>query len=218
GTFSRVGSSTTRKTDVRVIAATNKNLGREVEAGRFREDLYYRLKVVEIDLPPLRERLEDLPALAQRFLAQVAERHGHAPKLLDPDAAARLSRHAWPGNVRELRNVLERAAVLASSEVVRAEDLALPDGPGAAPAAPDAPDPDKPFAEAKREAVERFERDYLLRALRAHGGNVSRTAAAVGMVRQSLQQKIRDLGLRDEDWSPERGADPDSNPSTEEPS
>jgi len=202
-TLERVGGSEPRPVDVRVVAATHRDLEAEVRAGRFREDLYYRLRVVEIALPPLRERPEDLPALAQRFLEQVAARHGHAPKLLDEGALAHLSRQPWPGNVRELRNVLERAAVLAPGEVVRAEDLALPGAAGPARAAPGEPagfDPSspRPFAEAKREAVERFERAYLGQALRAHGGNVSRAAAALGMARQSLQQKIRELGLRGE--------------------
>jgi DNA-binding NtrC family response regulator len=181
--------------DVRVVAATHRDLEREVEEGRFREDLYYRLKVVEIELPPLRERPEDVPALAARFLAQLAERHERPARRLAPGALARLTRHAWPGNVRELRNAVERAAVLAAGEEIEAEDLALD-------ASREAQDPaGLPFGEAKRTAIEQFERAYLLRALRANEGNISRTAEAIGMVRQSLQQKIRELGLRDEDWS-----------------
>jgi DNA-binding NtrC family response regulator len=194
--FERVGGSRPLQVDVRVVAATHRDLERDVKDGRFREDLYYRLKVVEIELPALRERPEDVPALAARFLAQLAERHDRPARRLSPGALARLGRHAWPGNVRELRNVVERAAVLAAGEEIEAADLAL-EGPREV-----AEDPSGlPFGEAKRTAIEQFERAYLLRALRANEGNISRTAEAIGMVRQSLQQKIRELGLRDEDWS-----------------
>jgi len=190
--FERLGGATPIEVDVRVVAATHRNLEAEIAAGRFREDLYYRLRVVEIALPPLRERREDLPALAQRILAQVAERHGRGAKQLTPGALAALVRHAWPGNVRELRNALERAAVLCDGDAIDARDLPLDAAPSAPP-----DDPSVTFSEAKRRAVDEFERAYLLRALRAHDGNVSRTAEAIGMVRQSLQQKMRELGLRE---------------------
>ncbi|RIL02368.1 MAG: hypothetical protein DCC71_16445 [Proteobacteria bacterium] len=193
----RVGSSQPVEVDVRVVAATHRDLEREARAGRFREDLYYRLKVVEIELPPLREREGDLPALVHHFLEQLAQRMGRAPKPIAAEAMARLARHPWPGNVRELRNVVEQAAVLAEGDAIGSTDLRLPDEPGAAAAEPGAP-PRRSFSAAKREAVVEFERAYLLAALRANGGNVSRTAAAIGMVRQSLQLKIRELGLRAE--------------------
>ena len=152
--------------------------------------------MVEIRLPALRERPEDLPALAERFLAQVAERLGRPKKHLSPGALAALAAHAWPGNARELRNVIEQSVVLAPGEEIEAAELRLG---GEAPARGAAGE--LPFSEAKRAAVEGFEREFLLRALRANEGNVPRTAEAIGMVRQSLQQKIRELGLRDEDWS-----------------
>jgi DNA-binding NtrC family response regulator len=197
--FERVGGTRPVPVDVRVVAATHRDLEAEVERERFREDLYYRLKVVEIEIPPLRERLEDIPALVGRFLEQLAERLGREPKPIRPDALAVLARHCWPGNVRELLNAVEQAAVLAGGDAIEASDLRLPrtkvGTPGASPGA------DLPFADAKRQAVDRFERDYLLAALRRHGGNISRTAAAIGMVRQSLQQKIRELELRAEEWS-----------------
>ena len=192
--FERVGSGRPVEVDVRVVAATHRDLEEEVRRGRFREDLYYRLKVVEIELPPLRERPEDLPALVEHLLSQLAQRLGRPVKPIRPEALACLARHAWPGNVRELRNVVEQAAVLAAGDAIEETDLGL-----AAPSerAPASGGPAASFSEAKRHAVERFERDYLLAALRANGGNVSRTAAAIGMVRQSLQQKIRELGLRE---------------------
>jgi DNA-binding NtrC family response regulator len=195
--FERVGGAKPISVDVRVVAATHRDLEKDVAAGRFREDLYYRLKVVEIRLPALRERPEDLPALAERFLTQVAERLGRPKKRLTPGALAALAAHAWPGNARELRNVIEQSVVLAPGEEIEAAELRLA---GEAQLARGAAG-ELPFAEAKRAAVEGFEREFLLRALRANGGNVSRTAEAIGMVRQSLQQKIRELGLRDEDWS-----------------
>ena len=197
----RVGSTKPVAVDVRVIAATHRDLEAEVKRGRFREDLYYRLKVVQISVPPLRERREDVPALANRFLSQLAERLGREPRRVSAGALAALAGYAWPGNVRELRNVLEQAAVLAQSDTIAETDLRLPCRPaGSGAAAPNGANA-AGFADAKRQATEDFERAYLLRALRQHGGNISRTAEAIGMVRQSLQQKIRELDLRSEDWS-----------------
>ena len=200
----RVGSTESIDVDVRVISATHRDLEEDVRAERFREDLYYRLKVVETWLPPLRERTEDIPALAHRFLEQVAERLGREPKPLSPEALATLTRHAWPGNVRELRNVLEQAAVLAAAESIDVGDLHL-QGKSAAPEVATGEVEGLSFGDAKRHTIESFERGFLLRALREHKGNVSRTAQSIGMVRQSLQQKIRELGLRDEDWGSGNG-------------
>ena len=198
--FERVGGTKPIPVDVRVVAATHRNLEEEVREGRFREDLYYRLKVVEIDLPPLRERREDIPALVQRFLERVTERLGRDKKRIGESALARLARYHWPGNVRELQNVIEQAAVLAAGTEIVVEDLHLPDEePGAAAAPVDVSG--LAFGDAKKRVVESFERDFLLGALRSQGGNISRTAESIGMVRQSLQQKIRELGLRSEDWT-----------------
>jgi DNA-binding NtrC family response regulator len=196
--FERVGGTKPIAVDVRVVAATHRDLERDVKDGRFREDLYYRLQVVEIEMPALRERLEDVPALAMRFLEQLAERHGRPGRRLAPSALAALAAHGWPGNVRELRNVVERAAVLAAGDEIAAADLMLAGTRSTGAAAGDGGDAG--FAEAKRTAIDQFERAFLLRALRENDGNISRTAEAIGMVRQSLQQKIRELGLRDEDW------------------
>jgi len=215
--FERVGGAKPIQVDVRVVAATHRNLEEEVRQGRFREDLYYRLRVVEIELPPLRERIGDVPALALRFLEQVNQRLGREKQRLSEAALAQLARQRWPGNVRELRNAIEQASVLASGAAIDVADLRLGDPIGAAAvstpsgvaappaggggALPAGAEGAVPFSEAKRRAVEGFERDFLLRALRAHGGNISRAAESIGMVRQSLQQKIRELGLRSEDWS-----------------
>ncbi len=141
-----------------------------------------------------------MPALVERFLGQLAERLGRERRRMGASALAALARQAWPGNVRELRNVVEQAAVLSSRDPIEDHDLSLagvtPDGVGH-----EANAGSGSFGDAKRRATEDFERAYLLRALRQHGGNISRTAEAIGMVRQSLQQKIRELGLRSEDWS-----------------
>ena len=171
-----------------------------MKEGRFREDLYYRLKVVEVTLPPLRDRAEDIPSLVERFLAQVAERLGRDKRHIGQDALASLVRHPWRGNVRELRNTIERAAVLCSGETIEVDDLDLDESDGHLGV--DAAIPfGMPFRDAKKQMVEGFERQYLIRALREHGGNVSRTAESIGMVCQSLQQKIRELDLRSDDWS-----------------
>jgi two-component system nitrogen regulation response regulator NtrX len=194
-TFERVGGSKTLEADVRVVAATHRDLEAEVARGRWRGDLYYRLRVVEIVVPPLRERLEDLPALVDRFLDHLATRLGRDKRRIGTAAMASLARHSWPGNVRELRNVVEQAAVLAAGLAIEEADLRLEATRGA----PSVPPRAGSFADAKRAVVDDFERTFLTDALRQHGGNVSRTAETIGMVRQSLQQKIRELGLRDDD-------------------
>ena len=188
-TIERVGSTRPIEVDVRLLAATHRDLEAEVKRGRFREDLYYRLRVVEITLPPLRERQADVPALATRFLQGVATRLGREQKPLSAAALSALSRHSFPGNVRELRNVLEQAAVLAEGPAIETSDLRL-EGDTAAPMPSGTS-----FVEAKRRTIEAFERRFLGDALREHGGNVSRTAEAIGMVRQSLQQKLKELGM-----------------------
>jgi len=199
-TLERVGGNTPLPIDVRVVAATHRDLEKQVDAGEFREDLYYRLKVIEALLPPLRDRLEDIPALVGAFLSRLAERLGRPEMTVSPDAMAKLSNHPWPGNVRELRNVIEQAAVLASGDAITASDISF-GARRARQAQVVAPTPGVPFSQAKKQAVEAWERAYLLTALRQHEGNISRTAEAIGMVRQSLQQKIQALGLKKDDWS-----------------
>jgi DNA-binding NtrC family response regulator len=212
-TLERVGGTESVEIDVRVVAATHRDLEKDVADGRFREDLYYRLKVVEIELPALRDRSEDIAALCLRFLEGVAERLGRDTRRLSPEALACLMRHSWPGNVRELRNVLEQAAVLASGDLIEAADLNLAESAGSdAPATTasvnDVSADGATFSEAKKTLIEDFEREFLLRALREHDGNISRAAQSIGMVRQSLQQKIRELGLRSELASDARASEP----------
>jgi len=189
----RVGGTDAFDVDVRVIAATHRDLEAEVSAGGYREDLYYRLRVVELRLPPLRDRLEDVPALSERFLTKIAERTGRPKRHLGDAALAALCAHGWPGNVRELEHAIQRAAVLSPSERIEAGDLDLM---RTSDTTSFAPRPDETFAQAKRRVVQAFEQTYLRAALDAHSGNISRAAETLGMARQTLQQKLRDLGMR----------------------
>jgi two-component system, NtrC family, response regulator GlrR len=175
----RVGESRYDDVDVRVVAATHRDLKSEVNHGRFRADLYYRLAVLEIRLPPLRERLDDLPVLVERLVAAMglAADHPFLPTLQDPSFVADLRRHAWPGNVRELRNFLERCVALQE----RAELTSL--GPDADETGAPAIDPDVPLRKAREDWIAAFERRYLEALLARHAGNVSQAARAAGVNR-----------------------------------
>ncbi|MEW6319815.1 MAG: sigma-54 dependent transcriptional regulator [Acidobacteriota bacterium] len=194
----RVGGTQRIRVDVRVLAATNKDLVGEIRAGRFREDLYFRLNVIPIFVPPLRDRADDIPLLADYFMAVMAEEYGRRPKRLAPEAVARLQQYAWPGNVRELRNVMERLMIMVPGDTVTAQDLAFLGHHGIA-AEPPADTPPLPLAEAR----DRFERDYILRMLEAQQGNMSRTAEALGVERSNLYKKMKAFGIapRREDTS-----------------
>ena len=180
----RVGSNTSQKIDVRVIAGTNRDLRAEVNAGRFRPDLYFRLAVVRVGLPALRERPEDVPLLVERLLAQLGGGET-AARLSTPEFLASLSRGAWPGNVRELRNYLERCLVL--EEAVPLAEVDAPE--------PATEDPSAPYAEARKRAIDRFERNYLAALMRVHGGNVAHAAEASGMNRVYLYRLLHRHGL-----------------------
>jgi DNA-binding NtrC family response regulator len=176
----RVGDVRNRPADVRVVAATNRDLAREVAAGRFRRDLYYRLKVVEIAVPPLRERPEDILAIARLALEAVSARSGRSAPRLSARAADQLLRHRWSGNVRELWNAMERAALLAEGGRVDFGDL--PEEVRAAP-----PDPAAPGAP----SLARVEREYVLATLRAQGGNRARAARQLGIGEATLYRRLR---------------------------
>jgi two-component system response regulator AtoC len=201
--FERVGGNAPIQVDVRLIAATNQDLEAGVRAGKFREDLYYRLRVVELVIPPLAERREDIPLLVDHFLKEAARRFQRELKPLTGEALRACVGHQWKGNVRELRSAVEQALLLAPGPEITAEDLfarPAPATPGSA-AAPAAAPGSGSFREAKERVVEAFERDFLLQALRRHGGNISKAAEEVGMYRQNFQQKMRELGLSTEDAS-----------------
>ncbi len=191
GELERVGGHQTLRCDVRVVAATNRDLAEEVRAGRFREDLFYRLNVVPIHAPPLRERKEDVPELAARFLAEACERNGRRPMALARDAVGTLQAHDWPGNVRELRNLVERIAILCDGPEISADDVAAV-LPGAR-----RPRADRFRAGASfHELVEEAEREIILGALDAHGENVSDTARTLSLERSHLYKKMRALGIK----------------------
>ena len=185
-----VGGTGSVKVDVRILAATNKDLTAEIRAGRFREDLYFRLNVIPIFVPPLRDRESDLPLLAEHFIAELAREYGKRPKRLDPGAAAGLRSYRWPGNVRELRNVIERLMIMVPGDTIALSDLAFLDGTPVA-----APQQDAAAQESLHDARERFERDYILRALAAQQGNISRTAEALGVERSNLYRKMKAFGI-----------------------
>jgi len=195
----RVGGNTPIRVDVRLIAATNQDLEGAVRAGRFREDLYYRLRVVELAIPPLAERREDIPLLIDHFLKDAAKRFGREVKPLTGEALRACQTHPWKGNVRELRSAVEQALLLAPGPEITATDLFTNAPADASPPSPAAPPAS--FREAKERVVETFERDYLLDALRRHGGNITKAAEDIGMHRQNLQQKMRELGISAEDAS-----------------
>jgi two-component system nitrogen regulation response regulator NtrX len=186
-----LGGASSVRVDVRVLAATNKDLPGEIRAGRFREDLYFRLNVIPIFVPPLRDRQDDIPMLADHFMAELSREYGRRAKKLDTGAIAGLCRYGWPGNVRELRNVIERLMIMVAGDVITARDLAVLDGAGLSAPAPGTEDAPMTLHEAR----DRFERDYILRALAAQQGNISRTADVLGVERSNLYRKMRAFGI-----------------------
>jgi DNA-binding NtrC family response regulator len=182
GEFQRVGTSRVRRADLRVIAATNVDIAREVAEGRFREDLLYRINTVEIHLPPLRERTEDIPRLAMHFLAASTSRYGKRLTGIDPDALQTLVDYSWPGNVRERADGVERAVLMSTDEHIRPDDLGLrPRGEGSAR-----------LEEMTLDEVERF---LIRRALARCQGNVSRAADALGLSRSALYRRLQQHGI-----------------------
>jgi two-component system response regulator HydG len=184
----RVGGENVIKIDVRVIAATNKDLIREIQAGRFREDLYYRLNVVTLHVPPLRERKEDIPLIAQHFLTLFAEKNHKNIKGFTPRAMDRLLRYNWPGNVRELMNAVERGVVLSRSEHLDEEEfsLVLQDQPRSA---------EPPAPQIAAPSLNAVEKETILRALETSGGNKSEAARRLGITRRTLHLKLKKYGM-----------------------
>jgi transcriptional regulator with GAF, ATPase, and Fis domain len=193
----RVGGVRAIPVDVRIVAATNRDLRAMVEDGRFREDLLYRLSVVEARVPPLRARPEDIAYLAEHFVEkgnQIRRQHGLPPAKLDVDARKVLESYPWPGNVRELSNVIERSLYLAEGETIGRGELQLDLFGGSQQPFLAANFKDK-FKHAKAQVLERFEREYLLNLLRAHGGNLTRAAKQGGLVRHHLRELCRKHGI-----------------------
>jgi len=197
GVVDRVGGIKSKKVDVRVVAATNRDLPSEVQAGTFREDLYYRLNVIPIQLPPLRERPEDIPLLVDHFLARFNARLDRTLETLTPEAMDAVLAWRWPGNVRELENLMERAVLLADGDRIRLRDL---HGIGTV-------DPVSPVSEEDVEELglkeyvrvytAKLERSRIQRVLGQEEGNVTRASRKLGISRKSLQTKMKEYGLRD---------------------
>jgi len=189
--FERVGGSRPIQVDVRVVAATNKNLGEEIQRGTFREDLYHRINVIPLQVPPLRERGEDIPLLAAHFLRELARENNAAPKTLAPQALEALTRLPWPGNVRELKNFIWRLAILTPGREIGLADLHLAPEPDAAPGDLDRLLQMPTF----REARAGFEKEFLRRKLEECRGSVSLVAEQIGLERSHLYRKLRAYGL-----------------------
>ena len=203
-TLEQVGGTQRIKVDARVLAATNKDLQTEIRGGNFREDLYFRLNVIPVFVPPLRERHEDIPLLADHFMAEFAREYGRRQKTFDGGALAMLQHYPWPGNVRELRNVIERLVIMVPGDTITSNDMGFL-GHGGEP-----PVPAGVTAVGRQtlhEARERFERDLILHTLAEQQGNMSRTAEVLGVERSNLYRKMRGFGI-----APARRADADDEP------
>ena len=185
--FERVGGSRPIRIDVRVIAATNKDLKEEIRKGNFREDLYYRLNVIPFVVPPLRERKEDIPLLVNHFIKEFHREGGLEEKVVSEEAMKLLMKYNWPGNVRELRNIVERLMIMTKDKVIKKEDL-----------------PDYITSEESqhfkynslKDAKEHFEKEFIIKKLKEHNGNIAKTAEAIGIARQNLHAKIKMYGIK----------------------
>jgi len=197
GMVTRIGASKAVEVDVRVLAATNKRLEDEIEEGRFREDLFHRLNVIPIEVPPLRERLQDVPALVRHFVETLSQGAGVAPRAFTDEAVRGLQRRSWPGNVRELRNAIERLLILAPGKQITAADVErqFPSAEGARDLPVAAPGKTGSFDEFQRDA----ERAFLLAKLRENEWNVAETARALDMPRSNLYKKIEKYQLNREE-------------------
>ena len=191
GEITRLGAETSRRVDVRVLASTNRDLPARIEAGAFREDLYYRLAVLPLHVPALREREDDVLELARHFLERFATEHGRRVPVLDPSAEAVLRAHPWPGNVRELRNATERLVILSGADRVEAADLEAVLAPGASTPGP----VDVEEGGSLAESLEAHERSLIERARARAGGNVAGAARRLGVDRANLHRKMRRLGI-----------------------
>ena len=196
--FQRVGGTKTLKSDVRVIAASNKDLTGEIRKGSFREDLFYRLNVIPLEVPPLRERRDDIPVLVRYFLNEFALEYGQKPKAIDAAALDLFLRYPWNGNVRELRNFIERMMIMVPGTAIAAADVPQPvSGPQAGRQLGDGRSAAGSLTEyaTLKEARAAFEREYIIRKLKENNGNISRTADVIDVERSNLHRKIKALGI-----------------------
>jgi two-component system nitrogen regulation response regulator NtrX len=184
--FQRVGGNKNIKVDVRIISATNKDLAEEVKKGNFREDLFFRLNVIPIKVPSLRERLEDIPALVDNFLDMFASEYGQQKKVITEDAVKMLQKHSWPGNIRELKNVLERLVIMTPSRTITAGDMFMPESHGS----------DYFSFSTLKDARDAFERDFIIKKLDENAWNISKTAEVLDMERSNLHRKIKAYDIK----------------------
>ena len=191
----RLGGDESIPVDVRIVSATHRALEEEIEKQNFRADLFYRLRVVTIDIAPLRERREDIPLLATAFARDAADRHGLPERPIARDTLKKLIEYSWPGNVRELRNAVERAAIMSEGAELNAIDIGTQPSKSASADASLNGGLVVPYTSDFRDDRREFERRYIARCLEEAGGNVTRAASVLGMHRQSLQHKLRELGL-----------------------
>jgi len=189
--FQRLGGGRTLNIDVRVIASSNKDLGREIEAGRFREDLYYRLNVIPISVPPLRDRAADIPELAELFLAQIAENNGIPLKTISSPVLEMLKQYSWPGNIREFKNLLERLAIFSKNDTITARDLPAPYNPKLSQAG--GPDPALFDFRRIKEARQAFEKEFIRRKLTENAFDMAKTAEQIGVEKSYLQKMARQI-------------------------
>ena len=199
--FERVGGTTRVEVDVRVVAASTADLAEEIDAGRFREDLFYRLNVVPIEVPPLKKRPDDIPLLAQHFMERAATATGRPHREVNADALAVLQAYSWPGNVRELRNVIERLLIMAPDDPSKSIgiDMLPPEINADTPVSGNMAGKMEIMGLPLRDAREIFEREYLMTQVTRFGGNISKTAEFIGMERSALHRKLKSLGMRNED-------------------
>ena len=188
----RVGGSRTISVNVRVIAATNKNLEKEIEEGNFREDLYYRLNVIPIEVPPLRQRIDDIPALVDTFLDEFAQQGRSKRKIISQNALEMLSAYSWPGNVRELKNLIERLVIMVDKDKIDVEDIPAAYNPATCQD-PGAFGPEFLHFDDLKEARKAFEKEFIRMKLIEHRNNITKTAEAIGVGRSYLHKKIKDL-------------------------
>jgi two-component system nitrogen regulation response regulator NtrX len=191
--FYRVGGSERVKVDVRVIAASNKDLAEEIKKGAFREDLYYRLNVIPLEVPPLRARRDDIPRLLSHFIKEVSQEQGIKQKEIHPDAVAILTQYAWPGNVRELRNIVERLMIMVPSPLVVPQDL--PDFIRNESSSATSPPTLRALPASLKEARNDFEKGHILAKLNENNWNIVQTAEALQIERTYLYRKMKFLGI-----------------------
>jgi two-component system nitrogen regulation response regulator NtrX len=194
--FERVGGGKTITVDVRVLAATNKDLEQEISLGNFREDLYYRINVVPLEVPPLSERLEDLPELTKEFLDEYAYKTNTEKKELDPQVLETFREYEWPGNVRELKNLIERLVIMAPGKMIRPQDLPTQFLKREEADPLPASSADLSAEQDLKEAKSQFEKGFIVRKLQEFGGNITQTAEALGIERSHLHKKIKAYGIK----------------------